>query len=147
MKKKGTNSRRAAAQHRVISSFDHRKRREADELRSMIQKMGPYDDTLYDKLTQAKEQGILDVLHRVLDDDEEQQQRRNSTIVQFYRKPLHIIILEAFRVVREVVSDLSDVSSVADLQRVLTADGRAKHIGVILVATSLLILLLLSAHD
>ena len=95
------------------------KRQEADEMRQMIKKMGAYDDTLYDKLTQAREKGVLDVLNRVLDDEAEKRkldEKERSLI----NRPLHLIILESFRVIREVFSDLREVRSISQLQHALS---------------------------
>ena len=122
------------------------KRQEADEMRQMIKKMGAYDDTLYDKLTQAREKGVLDVLNRVLDDEAEKRkldEKERSLI----NRPLHLIILESFRVIREVFSDLREVRSISQLQHAFLVNGRAKYIGVIIIVISLILIILASMNE
>ena len=112
----------------------------------MIKKMGAYDDTLYDKLTQAREKGVLDVLNRVLDDEAEKRkldEKERSLI----NRPLHLIILESFRVIREVFSDLREVRSISPLQHAFLVNGRAKYIGVIIIVISLILIILASMND
>jgi hypothetical protein len=112
-------------------------REEADNVRSAIQNMGPYDESLYDKLTIAKEKGILDVLHRVLDDDAEQRARDDSK-QSLIKRPIHIILGDAFRVLREILVDLAESRRLSHVVRTFTKDGRPAYIGILLFLGALL---------
>lgn len=119
------------------------KREEADELRQAIQKMGAFDESLYDKLMISKEKGVIDVLHRVLDDDKERRAHDN-TERSLIRRPLHVIIMESFRVIRDILSDLMEAKSIDDFVKVFTRDGRLAYIGVLLMLVSLSIIVFTS---
>lgn len=106
--------------------------KEAGDMRAMIQKMGPYDESLYEKLMQSREKGVLDVIHRVLDDDAQQRELSKSQ-KNLVSQPLHVLILESFRVVRGIMLDFRDVRSLADVIQVLTFEKRPKFIGVFIV--------------
>ncbi len=105
-------------------------------MRAMIQKMGPYDESLYEKLIQAREKGVLDVVHRVLDDDAQQRQLAKEQ-KSLAAQPLHVLVLESFRVIRGIVLDMRDVRSLADIIQVLTYEKRSKFIGVFLIFIAL----------
>lgn len=98
--------------------------------------MGAFDESLYDKLMSAKERGVLDVLHRVLDDDAELRahEAREGTLL---RLPLHAIVMQAFRSLRDIVADLWEARSFNAAYAAVAADGRAKFVGVLLVLASL----------
>ena len=119
------------------------KRAEADELRNAIQKMGAFDESLYEKLTVAKEKGVADILRRVLDDDAEKRARDDAER-SLLRRPLHMIIMESFRVFKETLSDLSEAKTVKAMNRAITVDGRPAYIGVLLVLLAVTMLVFTS---
>ena len=115
------------------------KREEADALRSAIQKMGPFDESLYEKATLSKEKGVIDVIHRVLDDDAEKRQlddKERSLI----RRPLHVVIMDAFRVCREISADLSEAKTMSAACLAFSSDGRPAYIGVLLLIATLFLI-------
>lgn len=121
-------------------------RPEADELRRVIRKMGAYDESLYEKLMQAREKGVLDVLHRVLDDDEARRALDERT-PSILGRPLHATVMHAFGVLREVFSDLQEAQSSSQVYSALVIDGRAKYIGIVVVLFSVLSLLVVCMNE
>jgi hypothetical protein len=135
----------AKARRRQARKLDPRLA-EADDIRGAIRKMGAFDESLYDRLTSAKERGVLDIMHRVLDDDAE---RRAHDVSQkaLLSRPLHVVIMDAFRTLRDIVADLSEARSVAAAYTAVAANGRAKYIGVLLILAALSGLVFLATDD
>lgn len=111
----------------------------ARELRSAIKMMGPFDESLYDKLTKSREDGSMAVLRRVLDDEKEIRDRENKTR-SLINRPIHVIVMNAFRVIREIIADLSEAKSIKDVSNALNSQGRSAYVGVLLSIISIIFL-------
>ena len=113
------------------------KRHQADALRTAIQKMGPFDESLYEKATLSKEKGVLDVMHRVLDDDKERREHDDHER-SLIRRPLHVIIMDAFQVIREILADVSEAKTFTAACLAFSSEGRPAYLGVLLLMATLL---------
>ena len=105
-------------------------------------------DSLYERAMLARERDALDVLHRVLDDDAERRAHEASTGrdtgVGTLSRPLHVVLMNAFRTLNEIAADLAEARwRPRAVARAFVAEGRATHVGVLLALGAVVALVFL----
>ena len=79
----------------------------------------------------------LDVMHRVLDDDKERREHDDHER-SLIRRPLHVIIMDAFQVIREILADVSEAKTFTAACLAFSSEGRPAYLGVLLLMATLL---------
>ena len=97
-----------------------------------------YEESLYEKLREGVETKAADVLYRIMDDDAERRAKEASV---FSAQPLHVMLVQAVRVVVDVAADIGEARSAADVVNAFLVEGRSAYIGVALIVIAVVGLL------
>jgi hypothetical protein len=96
---------------------------------------GVGEDEVYQKLM-GRERRVLDTVDRVVNDAEQRRARREDGLLGM---PMHEVAMRTIGAVRQLLDDLLDSRTLADLQAALANEQRRRYLGVALIALALML--------